>query len=94
MIENEILRNGWGILLPGQRGATPDTSTGNLIEENEIHKNARAGIAVRNGTSGNFIVGNDAKGNGKANVAPSFKSDIFGDLDNTFDDNKGTFLEG
>lgn len=98
-VSNEILRNAWGILLPGERVSgdppviTPDTSTGNVIAQNRVHGNARAGIAVRNGTSGNFILQNNAKGNGLENLGPSLTSDLFGDLDNTWQNNQGVFLE-
>ena len=85
---NETLRNAWGILVP-----TNSLSTGNFFGQNRSHENDKAGIAVRDGTAGNVIGQNNAKGNGLADVPPSFTFDLFGDLDNTWQNNQGTFGE-
>ncbi len=86
--ENEILANGWGILLGfgGGRGADD-----NIIEENEIHGNARTGIDVKDGSSGNFMIENDATSNAGFSDAFSLDFDLNdgGSLDNTWEDNAG-----
>lgn len=83
--ENETLRNGWGIQISA-------ASTGNVIVENRSHENDRAGVAVLGLGSGNFIGQNNAKGNGLADVSPSFTFDLFdqGVFDNTWERNQGT----
>ena len=87
--ENEILTNGWGILV-GIAGAPG--STGNIIEENEIHGNARTGIDVKAGSSGNFMIENDATGNAGFSdpLSPAFDLNDGGPFDNTWEDNAGT----
>ncbi|MEE9158165.1 MAG: right-handed parallel beta-helix repeat-containing protein, partial [Gammaproteobacteria bacterium] len=87
--ENEILGNGWGILLGFGGGLGAD---GNIIEENEIHGNVRTGIDVKDGSSGNFMIENDATGN--AGFSDDFSLDFDlndgGPFDNTWEDNEGT----
>ena len=91
--ENEILANGWGILL-GIGGTPATNSTGNIIEENEIHGNARTGIDVREFSDGNFMIENDATGNAGVSDASSSAFDLndggFPPLGNTWEDNEGT----
>lgn len=83
--ENETRRNGWGIQISA-------ASTGNVIRQNRSHENDRAGVAVLDGGSDNFIGQNNAKVNGLANVEPSFGFDLFDqfDLDNIWVRNQGT----
>lgn len=80
--DNEILRNGWGILL-GFGGAPG--STRNIIAKNDIHDNARVGIDVHDGSSDNLMIKNDATGNLGAS---DLRDD--GDFDNTWIKNEGT----
>ena len=87
VIDNESLRNAFGILISGSRAAFPG-STGNLIEGNDVHGNARSGIDVRNGGSNNVIVDNDATDNGGGG-APNIDLNDQGALDNIWEDNKG-----
>ena len=75
IVDNEILRNGWGILF--QPNAA---SNGNTIRNNQIHDGFRAGIALRppaNASTQNVIEDNDATGNGLANTDPTFAFDLF-----------------
>ncbi len=85
IIGNEILRNGFGMLLSGT-GSTG--STGNTIVQNRIHENARVGIGVRDGSSGNLMGQNNAKNNG---FGFGTDTDLFdqGPLDNTWKNNQG-----
>jgi parallel beta-helix repeat protein len=69
--ENRVVRNHWGIQLQGSVAA------GNLVIANQSHENGRAGIAALAGAHGNFIIENDATGNGTLNSAPSFTFDLF-----------------
>jgi len=87
--ENELLRNGWGILLGFEGGLGADD---NIIEENDIHDNARTGIDVKDGSSGNFMIENDATGNAVVDddFSPAFDLNDGGPLDNTWEDNEGT----
>ena len=86
--DNESLRNGFGILVSSARDSFPGSS-GNIIEDNDIHENLRVGIDVQAGSSGNFIIDNDATGN--INTVAPFKDLVDrGDFDNTWEDNKGT----
>jgi len=89
LTKNESLRNAFGILLSGKNAANPDAgSTGNLIEGNEVHQNGRAGIDVRNGSSGNFIIDNDATGNAFLDNR-TFDLHDQGVFDNIWKDNEG-----
>lgn len=66
---------------------------GNEIKQNRIHGGARAGVAVRGPSNGNFVEQNDATGNGLANLAPSGRFDLFDSEippDNVWERNKGT----
>lgn len=85
--ENEVLGNGWGILL-GPSGAMTD----NFVGQNRIHQNHRAGVAIFQAATGNFVQQNDARGNGVGNLSPSFRFDLFdqGDVDNVWLRNQGT----
>lgn len=74
IVNNEMLRNGWGILF------NPiSASSGNIISGNRLHEGPRAGIALRGQSGGNVIEDNDVTGNGVQNVAPSFGFDLFDD---------------
>ena len=74
IVDNEMLRNGWGILF------TPiSASSGNIIRSNRIHEGPRAGIALRGQSAGNVIEDNDVTGNGLNNLAPSLRFDLFDD---------------
>ena len=97
IVDNEMLRNGWGILFQGSSTPTSMTGTvsnGNTIRRNQIHDGFRAGIALRpptNASTQNVIEDNDATNNGLANVDPTFAFDLFdGSLGgNTWRGNKG-----
>lgn len=88
VVNNEVLRNAWGIRI----GSPTLFSTGNLVAQNTIHENARAGVTVRTAATGNFIRDNDATGNGRANLPPTLTFDLFdeGLEDNTWQRNQGT----
>ncbi len=64
----------------------------NVLRDNRSHENDRAGIAVLGLSTDNFITGNNATGNGVADVSPSFTYDLFdaGPLDNTWRRNRGS----
>lgn len=85
--DNEVVGNHWGILVNNFAG-----NTGNIIRNNRIRDNARAGVAALALASGNTIEGNDARGNGLLNLAPSLLFDLFDapPLNNTWRDNQGT----
>ena len=87
IVENEILRNHWGILLFKGDGAG---STGNKIAQNRILDNGRSGIDVFEGNHDNFIHQNYAQGNA---FLPNGTFDLHdqGDLDNTWQNNQGGF---
>lgn len=85
--DSESLRNAFGILVSSARDSFPGSS-GNLIEGNEVHLNGRAGIDVRNGSSGNFIIDNDATGNAFLDSG-TFDLHDEGALDNTWEGNEG-----
>jgi parallel beta-helix repeat protein len=85
--DNEVVGNHWGILVNNSAG-----NTGNVIRNNRIRDNARAGVAALALASGNTIEGNDARGNGLLNLGPSLLFDLFDapPLNNTWRDNQGT----
>lgn len=85
--DNEVVGNHWGILIGNFAG-----NSGNIIRNNRIRENARAGIAAMALAAGNTIDGNDARGNGLLNLAPSLLFDLFDapPLNNTWRNNQGT----
>ena len=80
--------NHWGILVGNFAG-----NSGNIIRNNRVTGNGRAGIAVGLDASGNTIEGNNATGNALLNLAPSLLFDLFDapPLDNTWQNNQGLF---
>lgn len=93
LIDNDVHRNAFGILLSG---SSSSGSTGNMIVENSLHQNDRVGIDIRDGSSGNFVLGNDATGNGNGAAtgvpgSPNIDLRDQGPLDNTWIDNEGDF---
>lgn len=88
LVENEILRNGWGILL-GPAGAASE----NRVAQNRVHQNRRAGISLFAEAFGNSVLQNNATGNGLLNLAPSGTVDLFDASvppDNVWARNQGT----
>jgi len=83
-----VLRNHWGININ-----TPAADAGaNIIRNNTIHDNGRAGIAILSLTArGNTVENNNATGNGLLNLAPSLRFDLFAasPADNTWRNNQG-----
>lgn len=88
--DNQILRNHWGILI----NAPSANATTNLIRNNTVHDNGRAGIAILSLTaSGNTVENNNVTGNGLLNLAPSLRFDLFAagpPSDNVWRNNQGT----
>lgn len=80
--------NHWGILVNNFAG-----NSGNIIRNNRVAGNGRAGIAALGLATGNTIEGNIAAGNGTLNLAPSLLFDLFDTppLDNTWQNNTGRF---
>ncbi len=80
--------NHWGILVQNFAG-----NSGNIIRNNRVTGNGRAGIAALGLASGNTIEGNNATGNALLNIAPSLLFDLFDapPLDNTWRNNQGRF---
>jgi parallel beta-helix repeat protein len=68
-------------------------NTGNLIRNNRVTGNGRAGIAALAAAANNAIEGNDARGNGLLNLAPTLLFDLFDapPLNNTWANNQGSF---
>ena len=87
IVENEILRSYWGVLITGAK-----PGTGNRVAQNRCHECLRAGVAVLEPHHDNFILQNNCTGNGLANLAPSGTSDLFDDLpvNNIWGRNQGT----
>ena len=83
-----MVGNHWGILVSNFAG-----NSGNIIRNNRVRDNGRAGIAAVGVASGNTIEGNDATGNALLNLAPSLLFDLFDapPLDNTWRNNQGRF---
>lgn len=78
--------NHWGILLGNFAG-----NSGNIIRNNRVTGNGRAGIAALGLATGNTIEGNNAVGNALLNIAPSLLFDLFDapPVDNTWQNNTG-----
>lgn len=88
IVVNKIRGAAWGILLGPSGGAV-----GNLIGQNLVTANRRAGIASRGeGHVANEIRNNRAEGNGLLGLPPSGDFDLFedGDIDNDWINNKGS----
>lgn len=87
-MDNDVTGNHWGILVGNFAG-----NSGNVIRNNRVHGNGRAGIATVGVASGNTIEDNDATGNALLNIAPSLLFDLFDapPLDNTWRNNQGRF---
>lgn len=68
-------------------------NSGNIIRNNRVTRNGRAGIAALGLATGNIIEGNQATGNALLNLAPSLLFDLFDapPLDNTWRNNDGRF---
>jgi parallel beta-helix repeat protein len=88
IVENEVTGNHWGILLHNFTG-----NTGNIVRNNRVRNNGRAGIAALLNASGNTIQDNDARDNGTLNIAPTLSFDLFDapPLNNTWQNNQGRF---
>lgn len=86
-MNNEILRNHWGILI----NAPSVDATANLIRSNAVHDNGRAGIGILGTARGNTVQDNDATGNGRLDLAPSLRFDLFAalPLENAWRNNRG-----
>jgi parallel beta-helix repeat protein len=88
IVENEVLDNHWGILLTGAVA-----SSGNRIAQNRVHGHARAGIAILGPSNGNFVLQNNATGNGLNDppLGPSTTFDLFDlpPVNNTWERNQG-----
>ena len=85
--------NHWGILVGNFAG-----NSGNIIRNNRVRNNGRAGIAALALATGNTIEGNDATGNALLNIGPSLLFDLFDapPFDNTWRNNQGqaNFVSG
>lgn len=68
-------------------------NSGNIIRNNRVTRNGRAGIAALGLAAGNTIEGNQATGNALLNLAPSGLFDLFDapPLNNTWRNNEGRF---
>ncbi len=68
-------------------------NSGNIIRNNRVTGNGRAGIAALGLATGNTIDGNQAAGNALLNLGPSLLFDLFDapPLDNTWLNNQGRF---
>lgn len=88
IFENEVTGNHWGILLHTFTG-----NMGNVVRNNRVRGNGRAGIAALANASENTIRDNNAEGNGLLNLAPSLQFDLFEapPLNNTWQNNQGRF---
>lgn len=88
IFENEVTGNHWGILLHTFVG-----NTGNIVRNNRVHGNGRAGIAALTNATGNTIRDNNAEGNGLLNLPPTRHFDLFEapPLNNTWQNNRGRF---
>lgn len=66
-------------------------NSGNIIRNNRVRNNGRAGIAVLGLATGNTIEGNDATGNALLNITPTLLFDLFDapPFDNTWRNNQG-----
>lgn len=91
ILANEILRNyGRGIMLGRPVGTTP--ITGNLVAENRLHENQRAGICIMTAAQDNYILQNDAKGNNLSGLPPCLTFNLFEMVpgSNVWERNQGT----
>jgi nitrous oxidase accessory protein NosD len=91
ILANEILRNyGRGIMLSRPVGTTP--ITGNLVAENRLHENQRAGICIMTAAQDNYILQNDAKGNNLSGLPPCLTFNLFEMVpgSNVWERNQGT----
>ncbi|HUF23365.1 MAG TPA: right-handed parallel beta-helix repeat-containing protein [Vicinamibacterales bacterium] len=88
IFENDVVGNHWGILLHNFSG-----NMDNVVRNNRVHGNGRAGIAALANASGNTIRDNNAEGNGLLNLPPSLSFDLFEapPLNNTWQNNQGSF---
>ena len=68
-------------------------NSGNIIRNNRVTRNGRAGIAALGLATGNTIEGNQATENALLNLAPSGLFDLFDapPLNNTWRNNEGRF---
>jgi parallel beta-helix repeat protein len=91
ILANEILRNfGRGIWISRPLGLAP--ATGNLVAENQLHQNQRAGICVMGAAENNYILQNNAADNNLSGMAPCLTFNLFDDfpVDNIWERNQGT----
>lgn len=76
ILANEILRNyGRGVMLARPLGTTP--ITGNLVAENRLHENQRAGICIMAAAQNNYILQNNATGNNLSGLPPCLTFNLF-----------------
>lgn len=88
---NEILRNyGRGIILTRPVGTAP--ITGNLIAENRLHGNQRAGICIMTAAENNYILQNNATDNNLSGLPPCLTFNLFEMVlgSNVWERNQGT----
>lgn len=92
VLANRIVRNfGRGIWLTRPLGLAP--TTGNLVAENQLHENQRAGICIMGSAQNNYILQNNATDNNLSGLAPCLNFNLFDDspVDNIFwERNQGT----
>jgi parallel beta-helix repeat protein len=91
IVANEILRNyGRGVMLTRPLGTTP--ITGNLVAENRLHGNQRAGICIMTSAQNNYILQNNATDNNLSGLPPCLTFNLF-DMSpgsNVWERNQGT----
>ena len=90
ILANEILRNyGRGIIGSRPVGTVP--ITGNLVAENRLHENQRAGIAFMAAAQNNYILQNNATNNNLSGLPPCLTFNLFDtSLGNIWERNQGT----
>jgi parallel beta-helix repeat protein len=91
IVANEILGNfGRGVMLSRPAGTAP--ITGNLVTENRLHDNQRAGICIMLAAQDNYILQNDARNNNLSGLPPCLTFNLFDDapVDNIWERNLGT----
>lgn len=83
-----MLRNHWGILI----NAPSIDATANIIRNNIVRDNGRAGVGILGTGRGNTVENNNVTGNGLLNLAPSLRFDLFAAVpaNNTWRNNQGS----
>jgi len=85
IVQNHGEWSDWGV---GIFGPTPNV--GNVIQQNVFHTNHRSAVHIFEPSNGNFILDNDATGNGLLHLAPSGRFDLWDDppLNNRWQGNR------